>query len=841
MGINAPFERLRYMTHKRSFPFDDIPRNAQQRAWEQAQQLDFFSEGVRETMMPQWEFWGPSSTDDGWLGRIHAIAVNPTTPSTLYIGHAKGGVWKSTDSGATWANLTDNLSSQVVGCLALDPVNPNIVYLGTGEEYFAGNTASGVGIWRSTDAGATWTLYGNSTFGGRRINEIVIDPSNGNHWIVSCDAGIYTTTDGGSSFVQRLSGTASALVMDPTTPQTLYCALGYPFGGTASNGVYKSVNGGTNWVLTSTGLPTGTAAGRIELALCNSSPQTLYCVVADPSSYLVKGVYKTTNGATSWAATTAPPADPYGQGWYDLCIAVNPSNANQVMIGAVRVNYSTNGGTSWTTTDPGHTDHHKLLFANGAGRIYLGQDSGLYYETTIGGSWSKLNTGRGTMEYYDLDVHPTNPGILAAGAQDNATQVRNGTNSPYINVIGGDGFRTAFNRTTGSFFLGEIYYASVYKVDTTTFGWSSVFSRGSDPANWNSPLVADRQNTNRFYVGTNKVYKSDSSGSSGSWTAISPNLTSSTGNTLTEIAPSPSNNNYIYVGANDGYVNVTTNGGTTWTNRTAGLPTREIDGFAIDPTTPTTAFVCLSGYGSGHVYKTIDAGATWTNYSGNLPDAPCSALVINPLNTSQLIVGTDVGVFITSDGTTWSKLGTLPSTWVTGLQANATTGYLTACTYGRGCWRMPLPRYVTVAGGLTLSSLVSTAPTRLVQFIFREPGSSVTSFTKVANIAPNGNFVLGGVENGKYDVVIVAPQFLRKKVSLDISNSNGTIIATLINGDCNSDNTVDASDYFILSDAYDTTVYDAAYDARADLNGDGSVDSSDYFIMSDAYDLSGDQ
>ncbi|MBL8086443.1 MAG: hypothetical protein JNM85_00025 [Chthonomonas sp.] len=837
--INAPLRRLENWYNFRRFPFNEIPANAHYKAFLEAEALDRYVEGDLSAMLdPAWEFMGPSQTDANWSGRIHAIAINPLNTNIMYIGHAKGGVWKTTNGGTTWTNLTDSLASQVVGCLALDPLNPNIVYLGTGEEYFAGNTQAGVGIYRSTDAGATWTLLGNSTFNGQRINEINVNPTNTSNWVVSSDQGIWTTTNSGATFTKRLSGTASALVRDPSTPGTMYSALGYPFGGAPSNGVYKSTDSGVTWVLQSAGMATGAAAGRIELAISPSNPQTLYATISDPSSYLNDGVYRTTNGGTNWTLMGTP-TSPYGQGWYDLCIAVDPTNANRIYVGDVNMSRSDNGGATYTGLNMGHTDMHSIVFTPGTATVWVGQDSGLYRSTNQGASWTTFNTGRGTMEFYELDNHPTDAGILAGGTQDNSSQARPSAGGPWTIEIGGDGFHMAFQRNNPSIVLGEVYYASVYRSTTGPTGsWTQVFTRGSDNAAWNSPIFNCPNTPARFYVGTTRVWRSMSSGASGSWTALSPNF----GSTLSEIATGAATASIIYAGSNGGQIKVSTDDGVSWADRMTGLPTRAIGGFAVSSTNSNIAFVCFGGYGSGKVYKTTNAGVSWTNYSGNMPDTPCNGIVINPLNTSQVIVATDNGVFITDDGVTYRKLGILPNTPVTSIRANGTTGYLNVATYGRAMWRTPLPRFLTVGGTLNMDGMVPAAAARLLTFKFRDPGSSTVLFTRTASVNSSGAYTLTNIQNGTYDILISGAGYLDRKIAnvapltANVTNAN----AALFRGNINNDGTIDLFDYLIFSNAYDTVPSDTAWNAAADLNGDLSVDFFDYLVLSANYEKDAD-
>lgn len=711
-GMPKPWKRLEWFYSRRAFPYSDVPAGAWLRAYEQAQQIPVYQgEGLGAQALT-WEFFGPDSTNQNWLARVNAIAIHPTDPNTIYIGVSKGGVWKSINRGSTWTNLTDFLAAQYVGCLTIDPVDPNTIYLGTGEEYYAGNTLGGVGIYKSTDGGNSWSLVGSSTFSGQRINEIVVDPNNRDKWIISTDAGVYVTANGGGSFTRRLSGMASALRMHPTNPNILWAALGNPWG-SSSNGVYVSTNGGTTWTRYNA-LPLGTSVGRIELDVCRSNPNVLYVVFGETfiAGVRIHSVWKTTNGGSTWTQLTNAPSGS-GQSWYDLVMRVDPNNPNIAYVGEVELFRTTDGGNTWTKINgsglsTAHVDQHALAFdPTDSSKIFIGCDGGLFYSANRGSNRTALNTGRGTMEYYAFDVHPTNANRLAAGSQDNGTQVRS-TSNTYAITLGGDGFWTAYKRSDPNTVLGEIYYAIVYRSTNGGSSWSYVFNGSSDPRSpWSAPLVNDPNNPSTFYVGTMYVYRSTNSGRA--WSRISPDLTRGSG-TLSVIAIAPSNSNVVYTGSDDGAVYVTTNSGTSWNARYTGLPVRSVGGIAVDPANPGTVYVGLQGFGSGHVYKSTNYGASWTNISGNLPDTPVNFLVVNPIAPNMLIAATDTGVFVTTDGgTNWAKLGVgQPSTPCLHLRANATTGYLYLGTYGRGIWRMPLPTASFVTTRVLVDSISGT-------------------------------------------------------------------------------------------------------------------------------------
>lgn len=706
---------------QRAWPGVEIDPEARALALDQARVAAAEATGEEGRGRDVWEEAGPVNIG----GRITAIAVHPAVLQRLFIGAADGGVFRSTDGGASWQPVFDAVGSLSIGALTVDPSNPEIVYCGTGEANASGDSFAGLGLFRSTDAGDTWMPAGLAS--SRHINRIVVDPANPNRVYVAVmgglfskgpDRGLYRSTDAGASWERKLFVSDSTgvidVVLDPTNPTRIYAAtwerLRSPkhrrVGGVTC-GVYRSTDGGDNWSLLGGGLPApSSTVGRIGLALAASQPQTLYAIYADKDGYFA-GLYKTTNGGDAWARTSdGGISDLYSSyGWYFGNVRVDPTNPNRVFALGLDVYRSTTGGGGWSYVSNGvHVDQHDLwIDPTQSNHLVSGGDGGLYLSSNGGSSWTHIET-LPISQFYAGAVDHSNPLRLYGGTQDNGT-VRTWTGAPddWEMIYGGDGFYCLVDPRNSNVIFAEYQYGNLAK---STSGGSSFFScltgvNSSDRRNWSTPVVMDPSNPDRMYYGTYRLYRSTNGASS--WSSISSDLTGGTGDatlvyaTLTTIAVAPSNGQVIYVGTDDARVWRTTNGGGAWQNLSLGLPQRWVTRVAVDPTNADIAYVAHSGYRNdsplAHLHRTTDGGASWTPISSELPEAPVNAFALDPENPSILYAGTDVGVYVSPDaGQNWSELAAgLPITVIDDLVLHAPTRMLVAFTHGRSAYRLTLP------------------------------------------------------------------------------------------------------------------------------------------------------
>jgi photosystem II stability/assembly factor-like uncharacterized protein len=702
-----PFNRFEWFYGQRLTPGVDVdPVAARMQAWE-AKRAD---RTPNRSLDENWSSIGPTN----YAGRVLSIAWNPSNTNIIYVGSASGGLWKTTNGGTSWTALTDDLPSLAIGSVALDPNNSNIVYIGTGEGSFNVDAVFGAGVFKSTDGGSTWSTTGLSwsQSQNRAINKIIVDPNNSQIIYAACNSsvgGIYKSTNGGTSWTLYHTGDVKDLEMHPDSSNVLYCANGYPWG-TTSNGIYKSTNGGVTWTQLTSGLPAGSGVGRIELSICESTPTTIYAgysqtISAGAGLY---GIYRSTNGGASWTLQATTPNMYAGQGWYNLVVQAHPTDANQVWSNGVDAYRSTNGGVSWSRmtvysyneshSQYAHADHHAMAYMPGnSNTIILGTDGGLFKSTDGGTSWSSLNTGLVTYQYYAICNDNLQPNVAYGGTQDNGTNKYNNSQT-HTRVLGGDGAYCNVDFTNSNIVYAGTQRGTHYKSTNGGSSFSSIQSGISGSGAWVTPRVMDPTNPNILYTGTNLVYKTTNGGAS--WTAITPALDASY---LSHIAVAPSDPNTIYIcyEGYDGKVFKTTDGGANWTNIESGIPERYPTHLAVDPTNRDIVYCAVSGYGSGHVYKSTNGGSTWNNSSTGLPDLPTNCIVIDQSDGNKMYAGNDLGVYYSSNaGASWSDFSTgLPNVVVDFLALHPSTGTLRAGTHGRGMWET-----ATSAPSLTVQS-----------------------------------------------------------------------------------------------------------------------------------------
>jgi uncharacterized protein (TIGR03437 family) len=699
---------------------------------------------------PEWKLIGPRPTivlaeqvnggSPYSAGRVAAMAVDPRNANVAYLGAAGGGIWKTTDGGQNWTPLTDDQPSLSTGAIALAPSNPDIVFVGTGEQNNSGDSYYGAGILKSTDGGQTWTQIegpfvgpfsaSRTSGGGARIGAVAVHPTNPNVVLAAVDrtpastAGIYLTTDGGSTWRLALGGAVGTdIVFNPFDASVVYAALGST-GGSASNGVYKSTDAGATWSRSggsgTTALP-ATNVGRIALAIAPSSPAILYAGIQNSASQSLLGLYKSTDAGQNWSRVAAPDYCT-AQCGYNNVVRVSPINPNVVVAAGLPPYRSTDGGATWTNIATGidgltaHTDHHALAFAADGSILYDGNDGGVFSTSTLGSGpvvWNNLNTTLAITEFStNVSIHPADPKIAYAGTQDNGTLFYSGSMT-WEMVVGGDGGSTAMDPAVPGTWYGAFQGPAIYKLSSVSafntirspfLGPSPVLNNGialSDRFLAYGALLLDPSNPQRLYFASQRLYQS--SDGAGTWTAISDDLTGGNG-AITAIAISPANPQAIAIGTTTGRFAITdgprSGASTPWANRSEGLPGRSITQIVFDPVERFTLYAVTSGFAGfaasdtgGHVFQSTDYGITWTDISSDLPNIPMNDIVADPDLPGTLYVASDIGIFQSSDrGQHWSTLSNgLPRVLVRSISLHRPSRTLRAVTYGRSMWDLALP------------------------------------------------------------------------------------------------------------------------------------------------------
>jgi autotransporter-associated beta strand protein len=737
-----------------------------------------------------WTAIGPAPVSNGSSGRITALAADPSSPNILYAGAAGGGIWKTIDGGTSWVPLTDTQSTLSTGAIAVAPSNTNVIYAGTGEADNSPLAFYGRGVLKSTNAGATWTLLGNSNFNQKTISQIAVDPTNaGTVYAALTTAGQNTTAggtgiwksiDGGTTWTNTTTAVNSTLPytdiqIDRNNPLHLLAAIG---GANAASGIYVSNNGGTSWALQGGGLPTGTSLGWTRIAFAPSNTQVIYATFTNNGNGSLLSAWTSTNGGTNWTQLTATPNFLLGQGNYASTLIVDPKNPAIVYAGGGSGTNSfietTNSGASWTDISAAvagvspHNMHHAIA-VDATGRVIDGNDGGVWRldnPVPTQQVWTDLTSNLQIGEILGGALDPANANSAFAGNQGNAVNQFTGT----LNWTARD------SSDSGPVKINQTTAGTVYRQvpSTSAFGASGIFRKStdggvtwanattgittSDPQSTYAPFVVDPTNGNRVLFGTNRVYETTTSAAN--WAPVSTtNLNGwTTTGAIVALAVAPSATSTIYASAG-GHLFVTTNDGAAWTLHD---PPNPVTTLLVDPLNSLICYGLTSTFGAPHVFKTTDGGVTWNSISGDLPDLPAYSIAINAA-ANTLYLGTDNGVYATTNGgANWLPYGAaLPNVQVRDLQYNSTTKTLAAFTLGRGVFEistsLPAPIVVnttvdetTPADGFTsLREAVTQANATggLITFDPTLVGGNLTLNPANGNISIANNLTINGPAN----------------------------------------------------------------------------------------------
>jgi photosystem II stability/assembly factor-like uncharacterized protein len=696
---------------QRAYPDEFIPAKAYKRAFE------YYNLSLKKTrkklpLDSSWRSIGPTNIG----GRVLALAVDPSNPNIVWAGSASGGLWKSTSGGEgtnAWTFINTGYPTLCVSALAIDPNNPATMYMGTGEISLyqrplvgtPGARASyGMGILKSTDGGEVWNQTSLSwEFSDiTAVQRIVVNPHNTRTLYAATSEGTYKSTDAGDTWSLSHSVLmAMDVVINPSDTTILYVACGN--GNSSPNpGLYKSTDAGSTWTKLTAGLPSSNL-GRTALSISPSNPNIVYAGITNASTFGIIGLYKTTDNGANWTSVSS--FNYVGtQGWYNNVVVVHPLNPDTVYCNGLYIARTTNGGPNLSYISSSvHADHHAFVFDRTNPSIsFFGTDGGVYKTLNACTSFIDCNDGFVTTQFYPGFANSLYDSTIALGGlQDNGVLKYTGSTS-WLKVDGGDGGWCAIDPTNHDLMYDEYIYLTISKSTNggiTFLSANSGLPSNSSNANFIAPFVMSPSNPNILYAGAKNVFKTTNGAAS--WFA--PNGGANlNGTKIACIGVSFTSPDTLLAATGSGalgdnplfQVFRSTNGGQSWSNVTGSLPNRYPTDIEFDPTNSKNVYLTYSGYGTGHVFKSTDAGMSWTNISGNLPDIPHQSVTLDPDEPTQLYVGTDLGIFRTTDNdSTWEDFNDgISLAMVLDLTISRANHALRASTFGNGVYERWLPR-----------------------------------------------------------------------------------------------------------------------------------------------------
>ena len=683
---------------------------------------------------------GPALTS----GRIADIAVNPSNPSEYYVAAASGGVWKTTNAGTTYSPIFDGQGSYSIGCVTIDPNNPHVIWVGTGENNNQRSVAYGDGVYKSEDGGKSWKNVGLKK--SEHIGMITVNPNNSNEvyvaaygplWSAGGERGLYKTTDGGKNWKLILELDENTGVnevhLDPRDPNVMYVAahqrrrhvFTYVSGGKGS-AIYKSTDGGNSFEKLKGGLPNG-KMGRVGMDIAPSNPDIVYAIVEAEEGK--QGVYKSTDRGASWKKVNKYKTS----GNYYQELVVDPTNADIVYAMDTYCHFTVDGGKTWKKLPEKnkHVDNHCLwINPENTKHLLMGCDGGIYESFDGASSWN-YKPNLSVTQFYRVTVDNDKPFYnVYGGTQDNfslggpsRTNKNSGIdNGDWFVTNNGDGFESQIDPKDPNIVYAQAQYGWLVRFDKRTGQKVAIQPQpGKEEAayrwNWDAPLLISPHKNTRIYFAANKLFKSEDRGNS--WETISPDLsqqidrnklevmgsvqsvdavmknmsTSIYGN-IVSLSESPVKEGLLYVGTDDGLIQVSENGGGDWrkVSTIKGIPTNtyvnDVKGSLHDENVVYAAFNNhKNGDFKPYLVKSTDKGKSWVSIASNLPDrGSIYSIAEDHENKNLLFVGTEFGLFFTVDGgKEWTQLKSgLPTIAIRDIDIQRRENDLVLASFGRG-------------------------------------------------------------------------------------------------------------------------------------------------------------
>ena len=762
-------------------------------------------------------------------GRITAIEGVSSDNKTLYVGTAGGGLWKSTNAGASFKPIFDKYCMSI-GALAVDQAHPNIVYAGAGESNMRNTVSIGDGIYKSNDAGDNWNKIGlDST---EHISKIIIDPKNndviyvaapGPLWSDSKHRGLYKSTDGGNTwnkilYLNEKTG-CTDIAVDTGNPNVVYASMWefrrYPYAfnsGGKSSGLYKSYDGGKTWKELNNGLPLK-PFGRIAFSLAPSAPQNMLAIVESKET----GLYISADGGESWKKQSAT-MNVVSRPFYFSCLVIDPKDPKRVYRPGYGFSYSDDGGYSFSDAsyDGGwvHSDHHALwINPNYTNQMYLGTDGGVYISLDRGATWmfvQSLPVG----QFYHVALDNHEPYRMYGGLQDNGSwmapsAVPGGVNnSHWQDIYGGDGFWTVPDLSDENIAYAESQGGNMGRIDLTYLKSVDITPQAAAGEeklrwNWNTPIVTGSANKHNLYTAAQCLYKSTNQGRT--WNKISPDLSTndkkkqqqeesgglSEDNTSAEnhctiftLAESPLDENTIWVGTDDGNLQVTHDGGKTWTNLAKNYaacgvaPQTWVSSIEPSRFNKNTVYVTFDNhmYGDMKTYlaKTTDGGTTWTMINSTEFTGFAHKIKEDLVNPKLLFLGTERGLFASLDGGDfWFRMKNhIPDyCMVRDIAIHPKTNDLVIATHGRG---------IMVIDNITAIRNMTKELAEKKVYLFNNEPIALTN----GKYGGGGSTVSGGWYGGNPPDISPIEYYLRERnnstdIKIDIYDIDGKLVQTI--------------------------------------------------------------
>ncbi len=680
-------------------------------------------------------------------GRVADIALHPQERGTWYVAAGSGGVWKTESAGITWTPVFDGEASYSIGCLAVDPNNPEVVWVGTGENVSGRHVGYGDGVYKSLDGGSTWTNMGLGE--SEHIAKVIVDPrdsdvvyvaAEGPLWSSGGERGVYKTTDGGKTWTAVLTVDEDTgvtdLVIDPENPDVLYAAayqrrrhIWAFLGGGPSSGIYKTTDAGAEWRKLGNGLPEGDM-GKIGLAVSPLDPRLVYATIEATADD--KGFYRSENSGESWEKRSDYTSGGTGGHYYQEIYA-SPHKLDKVYQMDVWVHVTDDGGKTFHRLPEAtkHSDSHAMAFDPGDGdHLIIGCDGGLFETFDHGASW-RFHANLPLTQFYRVAVDNDEPFYnVVGGTQDNGTQlgpsrtanVHGVRNSDWVVAVGADGYACKIDPEDPNTVYGEWQVGGLTRYDKRTGERLVVQAQpgAEDPPerwNWDAPLVISPHSHTRLYHGSQRLWRSDDRGES--WRPVSGDLTRGRNRyemeffgrvwsvdalydnramsiyaTTTAVSESPLVEGLIYVGTDDGLIQVTEDGGETWRAAPpSGPETSFVNDVRASAHDAGTVYAAIDSHKEGdfspRVLKSTDRGRTWASIAGDLPERHVVwSIVEDPVKETLLFAGTELGIFFTLDGGGhWIELtGGVPTIAFRDLEIQARESDLVGASFGRGIY-----------------------------------------------------------------------------------------------------------------------------------------------------------